>query len=49
MAEYPPPNHILRDLRASTCWVDEDELQLYAPLFERPVLDQLGFATQAAV
>ena len=41
MAEYPPPNHILRDLRASTCWVDEDELQLYAPL-QPSATDALG-------
>ena len=41
MAEYPPPNHILRDLRASTCWVDEDELHLYAPL-QQPATDALG-------
>lgn len=41
MAEYPPPNHLLRDLRATTCWVDEDELQLYAPL-QPAATDALG-------
>lgn len=41
MVDYPPPNHILRDLRATTCWVDDEELHLYAPL-QQPATDALG-------
>ena len=29
---YPPPHHLLRDLRATSCWISEDELHVYAPV-----------------
>ena len=41
MADYPPPNHLLRDLRATTVWIAEDELHLYAPL-QPAATDALG-------
>lgn len=32
MAEYPPPHHVLRDLRPEFDWVDDDTLVVTAPV-----------------
>ena len=31
-AEYPPDHHLLRDLRMTSTWIEEDELRFVAPL-----------------
>jgi acyl-coenzyme A thioesterase PaaI-like protein len=31
MSTYPPPNHLLRDLRATSVWIGDEELHVYAP------------------
>ena len=41
MAAYPPPDHLLRDLRAGSRWISEDELHVDAPL-QPPATDELG-------
>lgn len=38
---YPPPDHLLRDLRATSVWVSEEELHLYAPV-QAPAVDGQG-------
>lgn len=31
MPAYPPPDHLLRDLRSTSVWISDDELHVYAP------------------